>query len=118
MTRAAPAGWMRAVDGGVLVAVRVTPKAGADRIAGLHVAADGALRLAVKVRAAPDRGAANVALCALLAVGFGVPGSAVAVVAGASARLKTVRIASEMASLEARGAAIVQASGGDPRSDL
>jgi uncharacterized protein (TIGR00251 family) len=66
----------------------VTPRAGRDEVLGWQ---DGVLR--VRVRAAPVEGRANDALCRLLASQLGVPVSAVDVVAGASSRTKTLRIA-------------------------
>jgi uncharacterized protein YggU (UPF0235/DUF167 family) len=53
------------------------------------------------VRAAPDKGAANLALVVLLADVFGRPKTAVSLVAGATARLKQVRIAGDIKALEA-----------------
>jgi hypothetical protein len=67
--------------------VRLTPRGGADRIEG---AVDGVLR--VRVAAAPVDGAANDALCRLLARELRVPPSAVEVVAGATARTKLVEV--------------------------
>ncbi len=58
---------------------------------------EGALRVAVT--AAPEDGRANRAVCETLAGALGVPASAVAVTAGAAARLKTLRIAGDPARL-------------------
>jgi uncharacterized protein (TIGR00251 family) len=84
--------WARPVEGALLVDVRVTPKASADRIDGVHLAADGTERLAVRVRAVPDGGEANLAVAALLARHFSVPKRSVRVASGATSRLKTLRI--------------------------
>jgi uncharacterized protein len=67
--------------------VRLTPRAGADRVDGI---ADGLLR--VRVSAAPVDGAANEALCRLLAREIGVPRTSVQVAAGATSRVKVVEI--------------------------
>ena len=70
------------------LAVRLTPRAGIDRIEALDP--DGALR--VRVRAAPAEGAANEALLRLLADALAVPKSGVRLVAGARGRRKLVEV--------------------------
>lgn len=87
---------------GLTLAVRVTPNAGSDRIEGIEVRADGQPVLRIRVAAVPDRGKANAAVIALLARTLGVPKGAVAVVAGETARLKTLRLSGEPAALAAR----------------
>lgn len=82
--------------------VRVTPKAGADRIEGIHTDAAGAVRLIVRVRAAPDRGAANAAVAALLAKALQVPKGAVSLVSGATSRQKTFDCAGDAEELARR----------------
>lgn len=72
--------------------MRLTPRAGADRIEGWAADSAGREHLKVRVRAAPVDGEANAALEALLARTLGVPKSAVRVARGASARLKQVAI--------------------------
>lgn len=78
--------------GHVVLTVRLTPRAGRDWIEGIATLSDGRRVVAARVRAVPDRGAANQALIALLAKALDVPKSAVAIVAGHTARLKQVRI--------------------------
>ncbi|MBI4530240.1 MAG: YggU family protein [Candidatus Latescibacteria bacterium] len=70
------------------VRVRVQPRASCDEIVG--VAPDGTLR--VRVTAPPADGEANRGLIKLLAQAFGVPTSAVAIVAGATSREKIVEV--------------------------
>jgi len=77
---------------GIDIFVRLTPRAASDSIDGVAAAADGSAHLAVRVRAVPEKGAANKALEALIAAEIGVPRRAVSVVAGSTARLKTVRV--------------------------
>ncbi|MDX8518926.1 DUF167 family protein [Mesorhizobium dulcispinae] len=89
----------RARDDGIDLYVRLTPKAALDRIDGVETAADGRSHLKARVRAVPEKGAANTALERLLAKALGVPGSAVSVVAGGTSRLKTVRILGDAAEL-------------------
>lgn len=88
---ASPAAW-RAGAGHVVLAVRLTPKGGRDSVEGVAALADGRAVLAVKVRAVPDKGAANRALTELIAQTLRVPKSTVSVVAGQTARLKQVRV--------------------------
>jgi uncharacterized protein (TIGR00251 family) len=83
------------VPGGVLVFLRVTPNASADRIEGAETRDDGTAVLRLRVTAVPDRGKANAAVIALLAKALGVPKSAITLVSGETARLKTVRIAGD-----------------------
>ncbi len=77
----------------MLLRVRVTPNAGADRIETSEIRDDGEAVLRVRVAAVPDKGKANAAVVALLAKALGVPKSAVSVVSGETARVKTLEIA-------------------------
>jgi len=76
----------------LLVNLRVTPNAGADRIEGSEMRDDGSAVLRVRVKAVPDRGKANDAVIALLARALAVPKSSVTLVSGETARLKTIGI--------------------------
>jgi uncharacterized protein (TIGR00251 family) len=89
------------VPGGIVVAVRLTPKAGRQAIDGIGALSDGRAVLLARVRAVPEDGAANDALVRLLADVFATPKSAVTIVGGATARLKQVRIAGDPAALAA-----------------
>jgi uncharacterized protein YggU (UPF0235/DUF167 family) len=80
-------GPLRAVPGGVSVALRVTPGA---RAAELTVAADGGLRL--RVAAPPVEGKANAAVLAFLAARLGVRPRACALASGERARDKVVLV--------------------------
>ncbi len=91
----------RSEPGAIVVTVRLTPKADRDAIDGRVRLADGSAVARVRVRALPERGAANAALIALMAKSFRRPKNAVAIVAGASGRLKQVRIAGEPEALAA-----------------
>ncbi|TMJ01892.1 MAG: DUF167 domain-containing protein [Alphaproteobacteria bacterium] len=92
--------WSAAADG-VVVAVRLTPKGGRDAIDGIETLADGRAVLKARVRAAPHEGAANEALCRLLAKALGVPPSQVDIVSGATSRIKRVTIGGDGAALGA-----------------
>lgn len=91
---------------GVRLHLRVTPNAGADRIEGFETRDDDATVLRLRVRAVPDKGKANAAVIALLSQALQVPRSAITLVSGETARLKTVRIADDTESLVARVAAL------------
>ncbi|RWM32211.1 DUF167 family protein [Mesorhizobium sp.] len=86
-------------DDGIDLFVRLTPKAALDRIEGVETAADGRSHLKARVRAVPENGAANAALERMMAKALRVPASAVSVVAGGTARLKTLRIRGDAAEL-------------------
>ena len=83
----------RASGEALVISVRLTPKAAADRIDGIVTLADGRTALQARVRAVPEKGKANAALEALFAKALGVPKSAVSVIAGGTSRLKSVRVA-------------------------
>jgi uncharacterized protein YggU (UPF0235/DUF167 family) len=72
--------------------LRVTPNAGRDAIEGFETLADDTEVLRLRVSAVPDKGKANAAVIALLAKSLRLPGSALTITAGHTARLKTVRI--------------------------
>jgi len=95
---AAPVPWTAAPDG-VVVAVRLTPRSGRDALEGIERRADGQAVLKARVRAAPFEGEANAALCRLIASTLGVAQRQVELVAGATARIKRVRIAGETAAI-------------------
>jgi uncharacterized protein YggU (UPF0235/DUF167 family) len=92
-------GCYRTRSDGVDLFVRLTPKSSSDAIDGVGAAADGSVHLAARVRAVPEKGAANTALEKLLADRLGLPKRAVSVVSGATSRLKTVRLSGEAADL-------------------
>ena len=75
--------------------LRVTPNAGRDVIEGFERLSDGTEVLRLRVAAVPDRGKANAAVVALLAKALHVPRSAITLVSGETARLKTVEIAGD-----------------------
>ena len=84
-----------AAPGALVVDVRLTPKGGRDALDGIAPLGDGRAVLKARVRAAPSEGAANAALTRLIAAAAGVAAGRVTIVAGATARLKRVRIAGE-----------------------
>jgi uncharacterized protein len=84
---------------GVTLAVRLTPKGGRDSIDGIETLADGRAVLKARVRAAPSEGAANEALCRLIAKEIGVPPRNVTLTAGATARIKRIAISGDIPTL-------------------
>jgi uncharacterized protein len=90
--------WTATVDG-LLVDVRLTARGGRDAIDGAAYLSDGRMVVAARVRAPPFEGQANAALCRLLADALHVAPRDVALVAGASARLKRIRIAGDATAL-------------------
>jgi hypothetical protein len=81
----------RRAQGGLMLTVRATPKASADKIEGVATWPDGPA-LKIKVAAPPDKGKANAAICALLARALGVPKSAVTIKSGQTDRRKVVAV--------------------------
>lgn len=86
-----PTAFFRADSSGLVLALRVSPKASRDQVLGPMDLPDGQA-LKVAVAATPERGKANDAVCALLADEFAVAKGAVHVVAGATDRHKKVRV--------------------------
>ena len=74
------------------LAIKLTPRAAADRIDGWDVDPDGRPVLKVRVRAQPVEGEANAALIAFLAKALGVPKRAVTLARGGQSRLKMIEI--------------------------
>jgi len=93
-----PAAFFRADCSGLILALRVSPKASRSQVLGPMDLPDGQA-LKVAVSAPPDRGQANEAVCELLADAFGLAKSAVSVIAGATDRHKKVRVAGNPALL-------------------
>lgn len=86
---------------GLALRVRVTPRGGRNAVEGVEALSDGSPVLKLRVRAAPEGGAANEAARKLLAKALGIPAAALALTAGASARIKTFSVAGDKASLAA-----------------
>jgi uncharacterized protein (TIGR00251 family) len=92
---------LRPGRGGVLLAVRVTPKSSRNEVSGLYTASDGAVSLAVKVTAPPDKGKANKAVIETVAKAAGLPKSALSLVSGETERNKVLLVTGNPAGLEA-----------------
>ena len=96
---AEPSAW-QITGSGVRLRVRVTPRAGRDRLEDVIDLPDGSA-VKIAVSAAPEDGKANAAVCKLLAKFFRTAKSNVTITSGASGRTKRVEIAGDGASLAA-----------------
>ncbi len=94
---------------GLRLAVRLTPKAASERIAGVVADGHGGWALKAAVTAPPVDGRANAALLHLLAAHFGLKPGDLAVIGGASSRTKTIAITGDPALLAAAIAKRLQA---------
>lgn len=94
---------------GITVSVRLTPKGGRDAIEGVERRADGRSVLKARVRAAPSEGKANAALIALIAKTLRVAPRQVSLAAGATGRIKRIRIDGAAAALTAAMTALAEA---------
>lgn len=90
---------LRPSEDGCLLTVRVTPKSSRDVIEGPVADDAGKVCLKVRVRAVPEGGKANKAVCQLIARYFGLPKSSVSLHAGDTSRIKQVRLACDMQTL-------------------
>ena len=88
------AAW-RLVKKGVLVDIRLSPNASANRIGAMEKAGDGKERLKISVTAIPEKGKANKALLKFLAKELGFPQKDMELAAGQTDRNKTVLITGE-----------------------
>ncbi len=80
---------------GVRVRLRLTPKASANRITGVHFDAEGGAILKAQVTAAPEGGKANAALIKMLAKEWKLAKSSIEIVQGAADRNKTLHVAGD-----------------------
>ncbi len=94
-----------------MLSVRLTPKSSGDRLEGLEHLANGRQVFKARVRALPEAGKANAALIRLLAETLGVAAAKITVEAGASSRIKTLRIAGDPEALAQRLAPLTIAAG-------
>ena len=91
MTDADDRPWAVSADG-LVVTVRLTPKGGRDAIDGIEHLADGRCVLKARVRAAPSDGEANSALLRLLAQTLRIAPREIALIGGATSRVKRMLI--------------------------
>jgi hypothetical protein len=94
---------------GLRLAVRLTPRARADRLLAVAATAEGGRAVTACVTAPAEDGRANEALLRLLARDWGVPRRDLALVAGVASLRKTVRIAGNPQALLDRLGALIAA---------
>jgi uncharacterized protein (TIGR00251 family) len=90
--------WTATIDG-VVIDVRLTPRGGRDAMEGIERRDDGRSVFKARVRAVPSEGAANAALCRLVAELLDVAPRQVTIAAGATSRVKRVRVIGEPSAL-------------------
>jgi uncharacterized protein len=98
---------LRCLNTGVILKVRLTPKAARDEIVGVETFGTEAV-LKARVRALPEEGRANEALEKLIARWLKVPPSSVKVAQGGKSRLKQVKIDGDPDALEAAIVALLR----------
>jgi len=115
--RASALPW-RIVPDGLVIRVRVTPKASRDAVEGIEDTADGPA-VKARVRAVPEDGAANEAVEKLLAAWIGVAKSSVSLASGGKSRIKMLMVAGDGTALAAAAAARLDAEsdGHEPRKE-
>ncbi|PTQ11705.1 hypothetical protein CLG96_09425 [Sphingomonas oleivorans] len=89
-------------EGGVRLALRLTPRAGRNGLDGVMAGADGRPALHVRLAAPPVDGAANKALIAFLAEALGMRKGDISILSGETARMKLVRLAGDGDRIAAR----------------
>jgi len=87
---------------GIVIAVRLTPRASKDDVAGIENGADGQTFLIARVKAVPEKGKANAALATLIAAWLDLPKSACEIVGGGKSRMKQVLVRGDVGELKAR----------------
>jgi uncharacterized protein (TIGR00251 family) len=92
--------WVVCTDG-LIVTVRVTPKAGRDSIDGIVHLSDGRSVLKARVSAAPSDGGANRALTRLLAQMLRIAPRDVTLLGGTTSRLKRILIKGDVRAVAA-----------------
>ena len=87
---------------GLRLHTRLTPKSARDAVEGVEARGVDRQVLKVQVRAMPENGKANEALLRVIANALGVGVSQVKLEAGATARIKTLRVTGDAQALEQR----------------
>jgi uncharacterized protein len=90
-----PDGPITLIQDGLRVAIRLSPRAKADRLLAVAPIAEGGQAIKVSVSAPPQGGRANEALLRLLAHTWHLPRRNLSIVAGATSRNKIVNVAGD-----------------------
>lgn len=107
--------YLKTLPDGVEVTVRATPRGGRDALDGVVALSDGREVLKIRVKVAPEDGAATAAVARVLAQAAGVAASQVRLTSGATARVKTFRISGDAAALVVALTQAVSAPAGKAR---
>lgn len=84
-----------AMNGGVKLAVRLTPRASRNSIDGIVTGADGRTALHIRLKAPPVEGAANSALIAFLAEILDLRKADISIRSGQTARVKILHLSGD-----------------------
>lgn len=84
-------GFFKTTEKGVLLFIHLTPNAAKDEFLGI-IEFHGKTCLKAKIRAVPEKGKANSALCKFIAKSLGLPKSRLEVISGHTSRLKTILV--------------------------
>ena len=84
---------------GLIVFVRLTPRASRDEIEGIGQLSDGSQVLRIRVRAVPEKGEANRDLLEILARAAQIAPSCARIANGASSRRKTIILEGDRAAM-------------------
>jgi uncharacterized protein (TIGR00251 family) len=98
--------WFRQELDGIILFVRLTPRAAKDAIEGIKAAENGRYHLQARVRAVPEDGKANLALVRLLSKWLDVAVRDMTIVSGATSRLKHIKISGDAEELALKLAAL------------
>ncbi len=86
----------------VFLAIKLTPKSAKDAINGVAVDQYENEYLAIKVRALPEKGKANIALISFLAKKLQIPKTCMELTAGHTSSYKTIRIDKDLKTLQTK----------------
>lgn len=76
----------------VTLAIHVTPKAGKDQVVGVRATEEGLQEVSLRVSAPPDGGAANKAVCKLIAKELKIAKSSICIKRGETSRHKLLEL--------------------------